>query len=338
MCTRIWRTLLVISVSILPLNGQNNAAFGAGTNSDSLAKLPPDKVPAGVILVKGAWSSASDSTTPLPETSSVAGNTFHNSYFGINYALPQGWIELFHGPPPSDTGLYVLAQLAPSENSNTSARGSILITAEDMFFTPFPASNALELVKDSTDHLQADHRLEQPPTQITINGIPFVLYKYGSPSAGLHWYVLATDIRCHTVEFILSSQDTHLLDALMQGMNHIQLSLSTAPATEGAVNSVPVCIKDYATDANLLSRVEPSPSEHRFNAVPVRIIIDKDGAIRHIHFLSAFPDQEKSITAALKQWKFRPYVRNGKHVEVETGIMFGHPLNRPPASVAKATE
>jgi hypothetical protein len=25
----------------------------------------------------------------------------------------------------------------------------------------------------------------------------------------------------------------------------------------------------------------------------------------------------------LKQWKFRPYERNGQRLEVETGIMFG---------------
>jgi len=73
---------------------------------------------------------------------------------------------------------------------------------------------------------------------------------------------------------------------------------------------------------------------HRYNAIPVRIIIDKEGKVKHIHFLSAYPEQEKAITEALKQWKFRPYEKNGQRLEVETGIMFG----RPSLPVAPATQ
>jgi len=80
----------------------------------------------------------------------------------------------------------------------------------------------------------------------------------------------------------------------------------------------------------VLERVDPVLTERRFNAIPVRIIIDKAGNVRHIHFLSAFPEQQKAISDALKQWKFRPYERNGQRFEVETGIMFGRaPLSIP---------
>jgi len=96
---------------------------------------------------------------------------------------------------------------------------------------------------------------------------------------------------------------------------------------------VPVCIKDYAQGENVIARADPVFTEHRFNAVPVRIIIDKDGKVKHVHFLSAFPDQAKAITDAFKQWKFKPYLRDRKPVEVETGIMFGRPLH-PATSLA----
>ena len=84
-----------------------------------------------------------------------------------------------------------------------------------------------------------------------------------------------------------------------------------------------MCIKDYASDENVTARVDPVFTERRFNPVPVRIIIDKEGKVKHIHLLSAFPDQAKVITDALGQWKFKPYRRNGQLVEVETGLMFG---------------
>jgi len=64
-------------------------------------------------------------------------------------------------------------------------------------------------------------------------------------------------------------------------------------------------------------------TQQRYNPIPVRIIIDKAGKVRHIHFLSAYPDQQKVISDALKQWQFRPYERNGQRLEVETGVMFG---------------
>ena len=36
----------------------------------------------------------------------------------------------------------------------------------------------------------------------------------------------------------------------------------------------------------MISRVDPIFTEHRFNPVPVRIIIDKEGKVRHIHFVA----------------------------------------------------
>jgi hypothetical protein len=73
----------------------------------------------------------------------------------------------------------------------------------------------------------------------------------------------------------------------------------------------------------VIQKVEPVLTDRRFNSIPVRIIISKEGKVKHIHFLSAFPEQSKAITDALMQWQFKPYLRDGKPVEVETGILFG---------------
>jgi hypothetical protein len=290
------------------------------------------KVPTGVILVKGAWPSASDSVTPLPEDGSVTNNVFNDKYFGITWVLPSDWFQRYTGPPPSDSGRYVLAQIVPADTFKGPALGNILITAEDMFFTPIPAANARELINYSKDNLQADYKVERQPQQIMIGGRSFAFFAYWSPIAELHWYVLATEIRCHTVELVLSSRDTKLLDALVKDLNKMKLPAEDSPTGEGAS---PVCIKDYARGENVITRVDPVLTEHRFNAIPVRIIIDKEGKIKHIHFLRAFPDQAKVITDALGQWKFKPYLKDGQPVEVETGIMFGY-APRPTISTAKA--
>ena len=280
-------------------------------------------MPSEVILVKGAWSSASDSITPVPEDGKITNSAFSSAYFGITYRLPTVWIEKYQGPPPSDSGRYVLAQLSPGDTFKGSARGSILITAQDIFFTPLPAANALELINYSKENLPPDYKVETAPRDIKIAGHSFIFFAYWSPVAELHWYDLATEIRCHSVEFVLTSRDTKLLETLIQGMNTMQLPTEASPTAGTGGDDIPVCVKNYASGENVIARVDPIFSGHRFNPVPVRIIIDKKGTVKHIHFLSAFPDQAKAISDALGQWKFKPYIHDGKPAEVETGLIFG---------------
>ena len=319
--------VLLLFTFSLPLSAwsqsgkKQSAPRNGGDFSDNVR--PTDKVPTGVILVKGAWSSASDSVTPLPEGGGVTNRVFSDPYFGMSYTLPPDWEQKYKGPPPSDTGRYVLAQIRPADTFKGTARGSILLTAQDMFFTPLPAANALELIQYSKEKLQADYKVEMPPTPTRIADRPFTFFAYWSPVAQLHWYVLATEIRCHAVEIVLTSRDTKLLETLTLDLNKMRLPAEASPTTGTGGGDVPVCVKDYANDENVVNRVEPIFSGHRFNPVPVRIIIDREGKVKHIHFLSAFPDQAKAITDALGQWRFRPFRRDGRALEVETGILFG---------------
>src|SRR5258708_14040058 len=101
---------------------------GNGGDFSSVTQ-PEMKVHEGVIFVKGAWASASDKVTPLPEDGTVVNNVFRNQYFGMTYSLPPGWIEKNKGPPPSDSGRYVLSQIQPAEAHKGSIQDTILITA-----------------------------------------------------------------------------------------------------------------------------------------------------------------------------------------------------------------
>ena len=283
---------------------------------------PVSRVPEGVILVKGASPSASDSVTPLPEHARIEGNVFEDPYFRMSFRLPPGWTEKYKGPPPSENGRYVLAELTPANAASARSSGSILVTAEDMFFEPLPITNAPDVIRFEIAHLQDDYKIEHPPQEIQLGSRRFSTFAYGSPSAQLHWRVLATQIRCHAIEIILAGNDPSFIDSVVYGLDKMKL-----PAEEGTTGGgpFPVCLKDYASGVNLLRRVEPVFTEHRFNPVPVRIIIDRTGAIKHIHLLSAFPDQARAITDALAQWRFKPFIVNGQPAEVETGILFGSP-------------
>ena len=97
------------------------------------------------------------------------------------------------------------------------------MTAQDMFFTPLAAGNAVDLVHHSEKHLPADYKVEMAPTPTTIAGRPFVFYAYWSPVAELHWYVVTTEIRCHAVQIVLSSRNTKLLASLILDLEKMKL-------------------------------------------------------------------------------------------------------------------
>jgi hypothetical protein len=316
--------LAVLVLTILPAFGQ--IAVPNGASSD---QHPKKKVPEHLILVKGAWSSANDST-PVPEGGTINHYVYRNQYFGISYPLPPDWIQKCAGPPPSDTGGYVLAQLSRPDSYKGTGRGNILITAQDMLFTPLPVGNATQLVNYTKARLQSDYQPEPNPVELPTGAQAFASFAYWSPVAQLHWYVLATEIRCHTVEFVFMNRDPVVLASLGQ-MSTLKLSKESGPTEGTGGDGVPVCIKDYVSDGTVTERVDPAFTQPRFNPVPVRIIIDKRGRVKHIHFLSAFPDQRQAIGDVLSRWRFKPYLRNGQPVEVETGIMFGHaPRPMPP--------
>jgi hypothetical protein len=87
-------------------------------------------------------------------------------------------------------------------------------------------------------------------------------------------------------------------------------------------NTLPECLKDYVSE-NVLRRVEPDGINAMTPSIPVRIIVAVDGSVKHVHVIRATPEQRQNIKAAVQQWRFRPFLKQGRPVEVETGVIFG---------------
>jgi len=324
--------------AVISLSGSIGALAQDGKDGKDLPAAP-GVVPSGVIIVKGAEASASDHRTPLPESGSAGREWYENEYFRLSYPIPADWSEKFKGPPPSDSGSYVLAQLRPTAAFKGPNKATVLITAQDLFFSLSPAHNAIELIRNASGHLPAYYKIERPPTEVRVANHSFARYDYGSPAADLHWYVLATEIRCHAVQFVFTSRDTSMLDDLVQNMEKMKVPAASGATSDHGEDDFPLCIRDYATAENLTYKVDPVLTDRKFNPIPVRIIIGKNGRVKHIHLLSAFPEQASAITDALLQWRFKPHLQNGEPIEVETGIMFGSaPSRRPAPSAGDATK
>ena len=152
--------LITISLSAVAqdIPADNTSAQGGDFSSNPNAT----RVPQGVILVKGAEPSASDAGTPVPEGGTVTEKAFLNPYFGMAYQLPPGWTQKYVGPPPSNSGYYVLTQIEPGKGFKGDASGTILISAQDMFFTLTPAGNAVELINFRKEQVERRLQIRAP--------------------------------------------------------------------------------------------------------------------------------------------------------------------------------
>ena len=247
-----------------------------------------------------------------PEDGIVAEGRYTNEYFKFAYPLRADWSEDREGPPPSYSGYYVLAALKGSEPP-----GTMLIVAQDQFFvaeSPGHAAGVADQIRrriSETDGMAVDRE----PDEMTISGRRFTRLDFSG--VGLYRTVLVTERRCHFVSFNLTTADPNVRTSLVESLNH--LSFGEPSDISG---STPVCIKDYATQEHVVSRIEPAPAGPKFMSVPVRIIVGTDGRVRHIHVIRGSAEQKQNITAALGEWRLKPFVPEGRTLEVETGLTF----------------
>jgi protein TonB len=75
----------------------------------------------------------------------------------------------------------------------------------------------------------------------------------------------------------------------------------------------------------VISKVSPPyPPDARAariqGSVVMAVVIGKDGNVQEVSLVSGHPMLAPAAIDAVKQWKYRPYVLNGKPVEVDTQI------------------
>jgi len=84
--------------------------------------------------------------------------------------------------------------------------------------------------------------------------------------------------------------------------------------------------------AQLITRVEPAYpplaiQTHREGRVELHAIIATDGAIQSLEVISGDPFFIQSALSAVRQWRYRPTILNGRPIEVDTHITVIYTLN-----------
>jgi hypothetical protein len=248
-----------------------------------------------------------------PEDAGIAGGDFHSGYFGLTLPLPRGWVAGPAGPPPSQSGEYVLGTLVPEGEST----GTVVITAQDLFFTEAPYEDAAAMIAQFRKSVAEipGMQIDREPLEMTIGGR--LMHRVDFSGVGLYRAMLATEIRCHLVRFNVTALEPSSLAAIVRSLDDL-----TFDVRSGAASSEPVCVKEYAASENVLKKVAPVPTGSTFTPIPVRIIVGVDGTVKSVHVIRATADQRQSIEAAILQWRFKPLMMKGRHVDVETGFLY----------------
>jgi len=99
------------------------------------------------------YSQTQELKIPDPEDGTVENGVYANPYFGLSYRLLPDWREDLRGPPPSDSGYYVLRAFRPKGEMN----GTMMITAKDRFFPLQPLDGPMDVVKSARQTMSAEN-------------------------------------------------------------------------------------------------------------------------------------------------------------------------------------
>lgn len=100
-------------------------------------------------------------------------------------------------------------------------------------------------------------------------------------------------------------------------------SIAAAPAFKPVPTLQPVRVSPGVIKGLLIHWVEPTypplAQQARIqSAVVLTAIIDKNGNIQHLQFVSGHPLLAPAAIEAVKQWRYKPFLLNGQPLEVET--------------------
>jgi TonB family protein len=96
-------------------------------------------------------------------------------------------------------------------------------------------------------------------------------------------------------------------------------------AAGGSGTSLPVVVAEEVAIANLLQRVEPeyprNARDQRIQgSVVLSVVVGKDGSVEQLIPVTGDSELAPAAVAAVRQWRFKPLIRDGKPIEFESPI------------------
>ena len=299
-----------------------------------------------VILAFGsAWAqqpNAGSSDTLAYENGSVANNVYTNECFGFSLAVPDGWhlntqVVGADGKAKHAAGVLILLVLEPNKEGSS---GKIVLTARAASAS---GPSQQEFVSQSV-HTQVDadreHRQmvkEAYPVDYSGKGFYRADLKQARSGGGtLFVAYIYTKFRGNFIGETLMAGSPEELE---QSANALQLITfredtpnSKCVMGPGDVAPSRVRVSEGVARSLLIKKVTADYPELAKQArvqgqVVLQARIDKEGNVEDIKLVSGHPMLAPAAIAAVKQWKYKPYLLNGQAVAMETQIVVNFSLS-----------
>jgi protein TonB len=123
--------------------------------------------------------------------------------------------------------------------------------------------------------------------------------------------------------------DDPTIDGGVYGGPSVGVNRSVGEGFAPAIPPRPALVKpllvSHWAEGNLIHRVQPvypplARQARIQGTVELRALVSKAGTIENLTVVSGHPMLVKSAMAAVRQWRYRPYLLNGDPIEVETDV------------------
>jgi TonB family protein len=95
---------------------------------------------------------------------------------------------------------------------------------------------------------------------------------------------------------------------------------SSGNEVANAVNVAPAVMEEHLVASRVPAYPEKAKENRIEGPVVVQAIISKDGFVDRVHVLEGDPHLRSAAAEAVQKWRFKPYLLNGRPVEVATTI------------------
>jgi protein TonB len=300
------------------------------------------------------WAAAWAHSQAVPKPAETARPQLSIADFGLVYPLPNDWVratKLFRrrvessDPAPNFDVLLAAVYVPKSNLSETSPFFSLLALRQ-------PATDCKKSLEGMIAHSQG--KKEQPEGDVqefSAAGRDYFRVNLARGVGGRHQCVICTTASGHLLVWRAGAPKEKGLDAIVATLNSItplpQQSATTSAqstglkddATEGALSNPDAAqpqrmkVANGVTAGPLIKRVNPVyPADARSAYIQGTVVlqaeISKTGDITDLELVDGPIELAGSAVAAVRQWKYKPYLLMGQPVIVDTQIQVNYQLSR----------
>lgn len=303
-----------------------------------------------VCLFVFAATWAYSQTAPTPDSAPQAHLSLAG--LGLSYPLPNDWVratELLRtrsesSNPPASFDILLAAVYVPKSN----------MSANSPFFSLRAYRQPASDCKKNLEAMIANYQDKkgQPEggvEQFSAAGREYFRVNFAHGVGGRHQCIICTTANNHLLVWTATASNEKGLDAVLATLDSITTMPQRSAAETGQTPSPKakelettvskpvvarpdrVRVSGGVTAGLLIKKVNPTyPADARSariqGTVVLKVQINKTGDITYLELIEGPIELAGSAVAAVRQWKYRPYLLMGEPVTVETQIQVNYEL------------